>query len=408
MRYQCDAVGDGASGAAGLPVPESAEFAMRPFPHRLLVALSLLLPLPTAALAQGAVGALRGTVRAAPSDAPLPYAVVAIPSLQVERFSGAAGDFFLGALPVGEYDVSVKRLGFVPQRVRVRITAGATTPLEVRLLQVPVRLANVQVRPTEPCLSPGLPDSTRFPEVAQLVGLLRENADRFRLLATQYPFSFLQVRAQGRLGAAAMIVDRVDTLRIESSTRAGYRPGRVVVDQYLGNRRETVMAIPTIIDITDERFVESHCFRYAGTSTRGGETWVQLDVRAADAIRSPDVNGSFHLDSATAQLRKMELELSRPDRLPRGLRDIRSVRVITSFLDIAPGLSIIDVICGVNWLKSARGKETRPPMELQQVLAYAFRQPPPDVAPSRELSLPRWRPMGRVERETLSCATEPE
>ena len=364
--------------------------------------------LPTRVHAQGGTGALRGTVRAAQTGVLLPYAVVVIPAARVERFSGANGEFVIVNLPAGSYDVTVRRLGFAPFATRVTITAGATSALDVTLNQLAVRLSSMTVRPVEPCATPGLPDPERFPEIAQLVGLLRENADRYRLLATEYPFAFLQVRAQGDLGAAAMIVRHIDSSRVVSTASSRYRAGRIIMSRAMGGgRSETVMAIPTLVDIADEEFINSHCFRYAGSSVQGGETWVQLDVRAADAIRSPDVHGSFYLDSATVQLRRMNLELSRPDRLPRDLREITAVQVTTTFLDIAPGLSIIDRICGVNWMKPG-GK--RPPphaVELQQVLAYQFETAPPDVPRGREFPMPRWNPLGRVERSDLRCIDSP-
>ncbi|MDP4355084.1 hypothetical protein QR504_25685, partial [Escherichia coli] len=81
----------------------------------------------------------------------------------------------------------------------VNVSAGAITTLDAQLVQIPVRLTAMNVRPVEPCKKPGLPDATRFPEVAQLVGLLRENAATARTLATQHPYAYAQYRALGSL-----------------------------------------------------------------------------------------------------------------------------------------------------------------------------------------------------------------
>ena len=44
-------------------------------------------------------GTLQGAVRAAPTDVPLPYAVITIPTLSIERFSGANGQFSSATSP---------------------------------------------------------------------------------------------------------------------------------------------------------------------------------------------------------------------------------------------------------------------------------------------------------------------
>jgi hypothetical protein len=363
-------------------------------------------PPPTGAAAGSSngtnIGTLQGTVRAAPTDAPLPYAVILIPTLGIERFSGANGFFMLGNVPVGSHEVVIRRLGFVPERRTVTIATAQTTVLDVRLAQVPVRLSSMLVRPAEPCKSPGLPDSTRFPEVAQLVGLLRENADRYRLLVKQYPYAYVQTRAFGQLLDRGLVVQRVDSIRVSGASAAEYRPGNVVKNDRSNGRNEYSMHLPTLLDLADVAFVRNHCFHYGGATVHDSETWFKLDVRAADRLSTPDVHGAFFLDSATAQLRRMELEMSRPERLPRELRTIRTVQVTTQFLEIAPGVSIIDNVCAVNWIKG-RGPLAQHAAELQQVLVYAFSAPPPDIVPQGQRDTPPWRRGAGVPRTALSC-----
>jgi hypothetical protein len=348
-------------------------------------------------------GALQGMVRAQTSMAPLPYAVVSVPSLSVERFTGASGVFLLPNLPVGTHDVTVRRLGFVAQQHRVTIAAGITTMLDVQLLQIPVRLATMRVRPVERCVAPGLPDATREPEVAQLVSLLRENAERYRLLVSQYPFVYAQRRAFGTIGVQEVFIDRVDSLLVQSRTRGRYAPGAVVSRVDAAIVREYSMALPTVLDLTDPAFHAVHCFQYGGASVHGVETWWRMDVRAADSLRTPDVHGVFYVDSASSQLRRMQVELSRPDRLPSSLRSIRAVQAATRFLEIAPGLSIIDGVCAVNWLSTSRKPTDRQPVELQQVTGYLFLTPPPDMAARVDRPPVPWVPKGRLPRATLTC-----
>jgi hypothetical protein len=333
--------------------------------------------------------------------------VVSIPALSLERFSDPQGRFTLSALRTGTYDIVVRRIGYTPYRGRVQIDSGVTAKLLVTLQQIPVRLAATTVRALANCPRPGVPDARTDPEVAALVGLLRENADRYRLLASQYPFIYLQIRAIGDLGERDMFVSRVDTLLVKSGTRTIYAPGRVVsrVPESQGVSGYT-MIIPTLVDLADDLFTRNHCYAYGGTVNEDEETWIRLDVRAADRLKSPDVHGSFYLDSATAELRRMSLTLSRPDRLPRQLNRVVGVDVVTTFLAIADGLSVIDKVCAVNRLRlPPRQVVAVTPAELQQLLVYEFTDPPPDVR-KRGARLPPndWQSGARLERKAVWCA----
>jgi len=368
-----------------------------------LLALALVTP----ALQAQATGALEGRVRAAQADVALSYAVVSIPALSLERFSDPEGRFTLSALRTGTYDIVVRRIGYTPYRGRVKIDSGVTATLLVTLQQIPVRLASTTVRALAKCPRPGLPDLRTDPEVAALVGLLRENADRYRLLVSQYPFIVLQIRAIGELNERDMFVSRVDTLLVRSSNRTVYAPGKVVSRTYDSpGTPEYKMVIPTLVDLADELFTRNHCFAYGGTMREDDETWVRIEVRAADRLKTPDVNGSFYLDSATAQLRRMTLTLSRPERLPRQLNRVIGVELVTSFLAIADGLSVIDKVCAVNRMRPPRGQVVAvTPAELQQLLVYEFTEPPPGVRQRGSLLPPNaWQSGARLERRAVWCA----
>jgi hypothetical protein len=125
-------------------------------------------------------------------------------------------------------------------------------------------------------------------------------------------------------------------------------------------------------------------------------------------LNSPDVHGAFYLDSATSQLRKMDLELSRPDRLPRQLASIASVHVSTGFVEIANGLAVIQNVCAVTRLHPTDkpleqvGRPTMP-VELQQLVSYSFVTPPPDVTAKRTFDAPDWQPRTYMPLKTVWC-----
>lgn len=364
--------------------------------------------------AQSTSGSLQGTVQALPANAPLAYAVVSLPQLALERFTDGAGRFLLTSLAPGQYTVQVRRIGYAPFRGTVTIEAGLTARIDVQLAPIPVRIASLTVRALASCATPGVPDSIAHPDVAALVSLLRENADRYRLLASQYPFAYRQVRAlveltDEREATAPLFLERVDTIVARSATRVQYKAGDVVKRTRQFGVNSYTMAIPTILDLADDAFARAHCFAYGGKESADRETWLRLEVRAADKLKSPDVHGTFYLDSATSQLRRMDLELSQPERLPRELQHISSVQVRTRFVEIAPGLSIIKDVCGVNRPKT-RGPATdhRLPGELQTLSAYEFEAAPEGVLGFRNMITPRWLRGELLPRSALWCVDPAE
>ncbi|HYW50006.1 MAG TPA: carboxypeptidase regulatory-like domain-containing protein [Gemmatimonadaceae bacterium] len=370
------------------------------------VAIATVLAAP--ALTAQATGAVQGVVRAAQTDVPLSYSVVSLPQLSLERFADDQGKFTLAALPVGRYEVIIRRIGYQPFRGTVQVDSAATSQLAIALVQIPVRLATTTVHALSACSNPGIPDRTAEPDVYTLYSLLRENADRYRLLASAHPFFYLQVRALAELRDTTLVMQRVDTVLVRSAARRAYRPGGVVI-RTSGERNENeyTMAIPTLLDLADEAFVRNHCFGYGGFATEGSETWVRIDVRASDRLDAPDVNGSFFLDSATAQLRRMSLTLSRAEKLPRNLKGVTGISVTTSFRDIASGVAIIDKVCAVHQLQPGGRLVRVQPVELQQLLIYEFSAPPPDVkARAAELPPMGWRAGARLPQKTAWCAAE--
>ncbi len=373
-----------------------------------LLMLSVSAPCAVSQAGRELTGTLQGSVIGALTNIPLPFAVVSIPQLAIERFTDAGGRFTLAALQAGRYEIVIRRIGYTPFRDSVRIVAGAVARLDATLTQIPAQLVRTTVVAMTSCPRPGAPDRARDPIVADLVSLLRENADRYRLLVQQYPFSYRQVRAMGQLGDAFLTLQSVDTTLSRGIARVTYRPGRIVSLSSDSRRgKEYSMSLPTILDLADDQFVRNHCFAYGGASDREGETWLRLDVRAADKIRSPDVHGSFYLDSATSELRRMDLTMSRPDRLPKALQGVSGVDVVTSFVNLASGLSVIDKVCGLNFPRRVGISAIRTiPAELQQLLAYQFVEPPTGVRASGGVAPPaEWRVGAVLPRSVAWCAS---
>lgn len=368
--------------------------------------------LPFTAFAQPTTGTLRGSVSAQPSELAIAYAVVSLPQLSIERFTDDQGRFTLTDLAAGRYELLVRRVGFSPYRGTVVIESGVTTTAAVQLTPIPVQLASVTVEAMSRCLTPGVPSESSNREVAALVSLLRENAERYRLLVSEHPFVYAQVRTLGTISdrSSPFMLQQVDTTATRALAQPGYQPGRVVRRERARNGdREYIMSIPSIIDLADDEFARTHCFAYGGRETHENETWLRLDVRAFDKLPRPDVHGSFYLDSATSQLRSMRLELSRPDKLPRELGGIAGVMVYTRFLEIAPGLSIVQSMCSVSRPaidRRRRGAGVELQGELQELASYRFTNPPVGVVAAKQLPVPRWKVGGELSRSSLWCAEQ--
>lgn len=349
-------------------------------------------------------GRLTGTVRAAITNVAIPYAVVTIPALSIERFSDASGQFALTRLPVGAHDVVIRRIGFVPWRRRVEVKAGESTILAVVMQPVPARLSSVAVRVMASCENPGMPDPVRQAQVSQLVTLLRENADTYRLLVSQYPFSYVQLAAIGAVNDSVFLVTRVDTFVVAGLNPRRYRAGDIVSSSISSRgTREYQMDIPSIVELTDDLFIRSHCFGYGGTLQEQGETWYRIDMRAADRLRGPDAHGAFFIDSATSQLRRMELDMSRVDRLPRPLQGVAAVHAVTSFTELAPGIPVIASVCAITRLRPDGAIRRASPAELQELAGYRFTTPPPGIRAVAALRVPTWAPLDSLPRSTVWC-----
>ncbi|WP_419856753.1 carboxypeptidase regulatory-like domain-containing protein [Candidatus Palauibacter irciniicola] len=98
-------------------------------------------------LGETEMGRLLGRVRDARSHRPVTAAAVSVANRREEvQSSGEVrtdrrGHFVLGELPVGEYELSVRHLGYEPLTHGVTVTRSRTTEVDVRLSPDPVELA---------------------------------------------------------------------------------------------------------------------------------------------------------------------------------------------------------------------------------------------------------------------------
>ncbi len=341
------------------------------------------LVLPAAAMAQtpGAAAMVRGVVVGSEDGARVAYAVVMLEPAFGRRFADGNGAFFFAGAAPGSYRLSVRQVGFSPFDSTITVTPG-TPALRIELRRIAVSLTAVTVTASGPCTAPGIPDRDRDPQLAEVFGQLRQNAERFRLLADQYPFRYRMVRRFGIEEASGSQRGSTDTLVLLSSARWPYAPGRVVTpDPDIFDSR--IVHLPVLADLADSAFHANHCFRLAGLEPYGddGPLLVRLDFRAAQALREPDVDGSAWLDPETYQLRHVRVSLTRLERAARGVREWTAT---TSFREIVASVAVPVSISAVTAFDTrryvGRGRADVGRTEDQRLLGVEFLRAPPAAA----------------------------
>ncbi|HYW31473.1 MAG TPA: carboxypeptidase regulatory-like domain-containing protein [Gemmatimonas sp.] len=315
-------------------------------------------------------GIIRGVVRDDATGAVLPYAVVSVASLGIERFANSEGQFVLQNLRAGTYRLRVRQLGHSPVEIDVTLAAGAVENIVVRMPRITTKLAAMRVSADWECTTPGRPTRESASESAQIFEQIEQNAQRLRLLAESFPFELdVERRIYDTLDDETGRLQSVDTTRLVSSTRTQYVPGKVIVDVVRGITKESAVQLPTLLDFADSTFQRTHCFLFRGTDDSSGTALLRLDFKVSRKIKSPDVNGSVYLDPTTYALRRADIELSD---IPRQFKGLYSVRVTTNFVELAPGLPVTGTVNGVNEF-SRRGKRTSVTGSLEQHVPIGIR-----------------------------------
>lgn len=319
-------------------------------------------------------GVLIGDVVARETGAPLDHAMVSIAG-ERQTFTSESGVFSFRGLQPGVYRMHVTHLGFAPADQNIEIPASGPIPrVKVMLTHLSFKLAAVRVIAKPSCTNPGRPDPTAEPDFAAIVQQIRMNAEHYQLLSDSFPFAHRVERIHQMVRRDSVRSrPEIDTVSMRSDAHGWeYEMGTVVERD---PRRGYVMHLPTLRDFAGIQFLNNHCFQYAGIETSNEGNLIRIDFRADDQIKKPDVNGSIYLDSATYQIRRADLELSRM--IPQ-VPEITSVHVRTIFTEVAPSIVIIDKVVGSNSLKHGWGPwATVASREEQRMTAFSWMRTDP-------------------------------
>jgi hypothetical protein len=333
------------------------------------------------AAAGDSTGSIAGTVVAKETGTPLAYSVVSLSNLGRERFTNERGAFVLTGIPAGRVRLLVRHIGFSPVTLTVDVRAGVTDTVRVSLTRIAVELNRVMVQGLGRCTSPGPPTAAADPAFAAIFGQLRENADRYRLLADSYPFVYAMERTSKiHYVGGDTVVTSIDTMRIGTGVRWRYAPGTIVTVGNTPFDRRVLFNIPTLLQFAERPFLDNHCFGNAGADVVDGHPVVRIDFSASVRIKPPDVSGSMYLDRETFQIRRSTLRLTT---IPDEASQIAAVEVVTDFREIVPSISVPSTIRSVHVLHTDRTRPVLPDTayEIQRMVGLTFLKARPGEEP---------------------------
>jgi hypothetical protein len=281
--------------------------------------------------------AVRGTVRTAESAIPMPYSVVAIPSLNREEFTNDHGGFFLRGLPTGPVTLRFRHIGFAPRDSAVVLKAGDTLTIDITLSRLAIQLDAMHV--TAACKAEQGPQASAA--LAQLFEQVRQNALQFALLVRSHPFTKRITRARiARTPNGKFATDPPEVVNLEQTPDAHYAPGKVFRPKRGINwLTGTMVALPVLGDFADSVFIANHCFAYGGDTTLDAVKVVRVNFAPIEQLKAPDIVGTVYLRADGYAISAIDMKTTG---VPKDFADdVNSIRVVTLFQDILPGIAVI-------------------------------------------------------------------
>jgi hypothetical protein len=240
------------------------------------------------------------------------------------------------------------------------------------MARVAVALNAVRVRAIGACVNPGPPKAAVDPAFAAVFEQLRLNADQYRLLATEYPFTYSVERASSiHYVGGDSIVQRLDTIVIGTGIDWHYTPGSIIAETDDPHNRQVVFNLPALIHFAEPAFLANHCFANGGIDTVDGQRLIRIDFAAASRIKLPDVDGSMYLDPASYQIKRSVLRLTK---IPEQTPQIVAVEAVTDFREVLPSIPLIESIQSTHTLSADPTRPILPSSvhESQRLLRVMF------------------------------------
>jgi hypothetical protein len=256
-------------------------------------------------------GAVEGVARADSGGAPVPFALVRLlgaDSAAVgQGITSADGRFRFGDVRAGTYRVQLLRIGFRPVLSdTVRVAAGATAQLPLRVVSQPLQLPTVTVR-GEGCVKADA--LAEHPQLLALWQQARDGASIREGLMARFRYRIVlreegsELTAEGPTPGAVLERPLVSDPRWALRNGASIRAQRLARGYYGPNDG---WGLPNEQDVLHEDFLSAHCLE---PSVARGDGEIGLRFRPLRVRRDfLDVGGTIWLDSATYLARRIEIE----------------------------------------------------------------------------------------------------
>ena len=318
---------------------------------------------------------ISGQVVVTHSTTVVSYAVVGATPGALVRFTNADGRFLLRDLPPGKITLSARHIGYTSLDTTIDIVAGDSVNIRLELAPITMQRPVVGAL-AQQCVHPGAQKGSVSAELSVLFDQVKQNAERNRLLSTNYPFNIWIERkiTKPEPSLQARFV-AYDTVVLSSDRTWRYQPGnmlgtREIESGAFGGKWYTV-TMPELADFADQRFLENHCFDFGGEEVISGDTLLRMDFVPAPAVHTPDVAGAIFLDAKTYQVRMMQLSLVN---LTKQLREqINGQSIVAKFKEVFAGFPVIDRVQSmVIPREDAKGLAAEPATEDQRALHVRF------------------------------------
>ena len=309
-----------------------------------------------------------GQVVVRETGSPLGYSVVRAASSAL--LTGESGKFLLRDLGPGPVKITVKHIGFSPRDTTITLAGHDTVRLEVKLsqlvIQLPAMLVSGQCTNETPKETPPL-------VLAELFEQVRQNAERYRLLASAQPFALRVLRIRGYRNADGRVVSEMADTVVRDAFPAGpYEPKRVVRKGVGEYAKQWTIAVPELPDLADTSFLNNHCFRYAGKTRALGDSVIRVDYEPVPWLnKEVDISGTLYLNSENYQLLSSVTALNRIPSQFYGT-GMLTLAVTARFSEIVPGVPVLD-----EWVLESkyRSKRQPPTVETGQIFGVVFTTP---------------------------------
>lgn len=320
-------------------------------------------------------GTVMGRIFVTGTGLSVSYAIVSTTPGGRELFTNADGRFVLRDVAPGRLRITARRVGFAPVDTAIDVARGDTSRVDIGMSLIVIQLPAVYSL-AKSCAHPGGSDAQIGIQLAALFDQLKENANRNRLLSRSYPF---QLEVERKITRPEPLLE-ARFIAFDTVLRLSEREWRYVPGKMLGTREYTdgvfagkwrTITMPELADFADERFLDNHCFDFAGIEAVEGDSLIRIDFTPSPLVHEPDVAGAIYLDRVTYQLRITDINLVNLTRQLR--REVSGQSVRAHFREVIPGVPVLDAVSSMVYPKDdPNNAPQEPSTEHHRILSVRF------------------------------------